>query len=128
MNRERGLQSAFIRTLNMLHECMAVSYYSGAIFDPRAKVFRRRSKNDDRPPGFPDIVGVYRGRAFAIEVKTDTGVLSSDQKRMHELMRRRGWPVAVCRTVGEVLLFINGLGVAEKPLNVCANGSTPTPL
>ena len=86
---------------------MAVTYYNGAVFDPRSKRFFKAGL--DRPNGFPDIVGCFRGLAFAIEVKSDKGVLSPAQKLVHEKMRAKGWPVGVCRSIADAEAFLQTL-------------------
>lgn len=64
-----------------------------------------------RPVGFglgvgsPDLVGVLipSGRAFCLEIKTETGRVSADQTRCHDAWRRRGIFVAVVRSVEDAM-------------------------
>ena len=107
MNREKPIQNALIRWLNLVPGCMAVTYYNGAVFDPRAKRFYKAGL--DRPNGFPDIVGSFRGQAFCIEVKSETGRLSPAQKLVHEKLKMKGWPVAVCRSIQDAEAFLRSL-------------------
>ena len=41
-------------------------------------------------PGGSDLVGVYRGRAVFIEIKTPTGRVSPDQLKFQRLVERHG--------------------------------------
>ena len=102
--KETTFQKAAVRVLNRVTGCMAVSYYNGGIFSQRLGVFL--SKQSDRPAGFPDIIGCFHGKAFAIETKTVKGKLSEAQALMHSKMNRRGWAVRVCREINEVLAFL----------------------
>ena len=86
---------------------MAVTYYNGAVLNPTRQRFQKAGL--DRPNGFPDIIGVFHGRAFAIEVKSPTGRLSPAQKLVHKKMEDKGWPVGVCRSVDEAASFIASL-------------------
>lgn len=51
--------------------------------------------------GVPDVVLLYRGRAFWIELKAGTG-LSDAQKRVHGAIAVAGGIVTVCRSVQDV--------------------------
>lgn len=55
--------------------------------------------------GLPDIVGVLKGRAFALETKLpDHGNTTSERQRyVHALMRRAGCVLGVPRSVAEAL-------------------------
>jgi hypothetical protein len=46
-------------------------------------------------PGTPDIIAIYRGRVFALELKTETGRVSQAQLECHEELRRAGATVDV---------------------------------
>ena len=52
---------------------------SVGIFDQARGVYRR-SNNKYHIKGVPDILGIYRGRFLAIEVKSEKGIVSDDQK------------------------------------------------
>ena len=54
-------------------------------------------------PGSGDIVGVYRGRAVAIDAKTGTGRLSDDQKTFRANWERSGGLYIVARCVDDAL-------------------------
>jgi hypothetical protein len=54
-------------------------------------------------PGSPDLLGSYRGLAFAWELKTEEGRVSDLQEKWHASARRRGLHVEVIRSPGEAL-------------------------
>lgn len=60
------------------------------------------------PNGFSDLFGHRRsdGRAFYIEVKTETGRVRPDQKNFLNQMRMSGALVGVARSVEEALAII----------------------
>lgn len=122
--KERQIQRAFIAFINRHRHGMAVEYYNGAVFDPKGPVpgFRGmfkgyyRAKTSDRPNGFPDIVGVWYGKPFAIEVKKEKEKPSTEQLLMHQIMNDKGWPVAVCRNFSDLEAFLNQIKAREWSL------------
>lgn len=58
--------------------------------------------------GWPDLVFAIDGKAFAVELKTSTGVVSQAQRECLERLKRNGWTVAVCRSFYEFRLTIKG--------------------
>jgi hypothetical protein len=57
-----------------------------------------------------DFVGVDRGHGVAIELKSEKGRLTKDQKRWIGELRHRGWACFVCRTIDEVIEACRVLG------------------
>lgn len=53
--------------------------------------------------GFPDLVAGYRGRTTLLEVKTDRGTLTTDERDWHAAWRGQ---VAIVRTVDEALAAV----------------------
>ncbi len=69
MATEKQIESAILDYLNILPEAKFWKVDCTGIFDPKKGVFRqKRSKH--RYKGVSDIIGFYRGRFIAIEVKT----------------------------------------------------------
>ena len=61
-------------------------------------------------PGIPDMVFVWKGRAYGFEFKTPVGVLSSAQREVHAIWNGQGIPVVVVRSVEEFqAAFINAI-------------------
>lgn len=57
--------------------------------------------------GLPDLIGVVKGRFFAIEVKMPGGQVSERQSYVHSLIRAAGGTVAVSRSVTDALEVID---------------------
>lgn len=53
-------------------------------------------------PGSSDILGVYRGRFLAIEVKSPTGKQSPDQKIFQRMVEKNGGIYLLVRSVDEL--------------------------
>lgn len=54
-------------------------------------------------PGMADIGGVYRGRHIEIEVKTDTGRQSEQQRRWERAVTRAGGVYVLARSIDDAL-------------------------
>jgi hypothetical protein len=55
--------------------------------------------------GVPDLIVLWAGRAFGLEVKAEKGTLSAKQVAAHAAMRRAGAPVAVVRSLPDAIAF-----------------------
>jgi len=62
----------------------------------------QRLKNMGLTPGCADLVIIWQGRAFFLEVKTATGRLSSAQTLFKAAARSVGSKYAIVRSVGDV--------------------------
>ncbi len=70
--------------------------------------------------GTPDILLIYRGWAFLIELKAENGRLSDAQRRVHLELKDAQAPVAVCRSLDDVRVTLSQMGVptlAVKPFD-----------
>lgn len=70
------------------------------VFDPARKVFRKMGKFT--PKGVADILGIYKGKPLAIEVKASKGVVSSDQKDFLREFTQNGGIAIVATSPQEV--------------------------
>lgn len=57
--------------------------------------------------GLPDLIGVFQGQMFGLEVKMPTGTVSTIQEHVHARMRRAGVLIGVPRSVAEALAYID---------------------
>lgn len=57
-------------------------------------------------PGGSDLVGIYRGRAVFVEVKTPIGKLSPAQKQFRDLVEGKGATYVVLRSVDDARAWI----------------------
>ena len=76
-------------------------------------------------PGVPDIMILYRGLAFGLELKTGPNKLSDAQIRVHQEMVKAGCYVAVCYSVDEVKDALIGWNV---PLHVTGGSILRLPM
>lgn len=65
---EKEIETSILQYLEILPECFAFKNQSVAVFDPSKKIFRK-AKSKFLINGTSDILGVYKSRFLAIEVK-----------------------------------------------------------
>lgn len=65
-------------------------------------------------PGGSDLIGVFRGRAIFVEIKTPTGRQSPEQKTFEQLVRGKGGIYAIVRSVDEARALLEQLS-AQVP-------------
>lgn len=94
----------------------AWSQYNGAVFDPEIGCFRRRNKY--QRDGVPDIIGIWARRPLMIEVKTKTGIVSSDQKHFLEQATHHGAIAFVCRSFQEAQKVLDSVDVSSSPVRL----------
>jgi hypothetical protein len=84
----------------------------------------KRIKNMGGRKGIADLILMYNNKTIYIEVKTDKGKLSKEQKEFQEICEKNNQPYFVVRNVDEVVKAIEKLKVdiANKILpNYCLN-------
>lgn len=62
-------------------------------------------------PGTSDIVLIWEGKAYFIEVKDDKGTQSQDQVRFEHNVNASGCPYEVVRSVGDVIGVLSEWGI-----------------
>jgi penicillin-binding protein-related factor A (putative recombinase) len=100
MTPERAIQNEICAYLKLKGAFVFV-HDSVGIFDPRKGVFRS-NKSPHRIRGVADILGIWRGRPLAIEVKTKTGRVSPHQKAFLEAWEQAGGIGFVARSLEDV--------------------------
>ena len=78
------------------------------------KVRGARLKRMGLVPGWPDIQIIYQGKYYGIEVKTSKGVLSPNQKTLHDSLINQGAKVAVVKSVAEAVDQARGWGIVRQ--------------
>ncbi len=75
----------------------------------RAKLIRYNSKMKSlgRKAGFPDIIILYQGRVLFVELKSQTGLLSTAQKSLFQEFQRTGFDVKIVRSLEEFMNVVN---------------------
>lgn len=102
---EQNFQVSLIRDLRRIlprPECFVTHFPSGGGGLMRG-IFL---KSMGLEPGFPDILIIYRGMAFGMELKAGKGRLSSVQKETHEALGRAGMDVQLVRSLDDALLAL----------------------
>lgn len=61
-------------------------------------------------PGGADLIGLWNGRFTAVEIKTDTGRQSPDQRRFQQLVEAKGGEYVILRSVDEAEAWVKSHG------------------
>lgn len=64
-------------------------------------------------PGGADLIGIYRGRFIAVEIKTPTGRQSPDQRTFQALVESKGGTYTILRSVEEARAWAASLEVSH---------------
>jgi hypothetical protein len=56
--------------------------------------------------GVPDLVFIWAGKTRYIEVKTESGRLSTEQVKLHQKWKEQGVEVKVCRSSREIIELV----------------------
>jgi hypothetical protein len=112
--RESSITRAIMQFLRSLPDCHAVKTWGGPI-----------------SAGLPDILGCWRGRAFALEVKRPGGKLTPRQAAGLDTWRRAGAIAAVVRSVDDARAALGvppaGDGAERPRASGGAYGAQPSP-
>ena len=97
---EKEIERQILDYLHTLPGCVAWKHHQLI-----ANKHRRRGKYE--PKGIPDIIGVYRGRFIAIEVKRPKGgVVKQEQKLFIELLNKYGGLAFIATSVEDVQRYL----------------------
>lgn len=66
-------------------------------------------------PGFPDLICIWCGEVFFVEVKTDKGRLSPAQKRVIDAIRRNVGRVIVARSCDDLAGYVTAIKDKHMP-------------
>jgi len=105
---EKDIERSILHYLSMLPNCFSWKEDSqGMIWDKggERKVIKLRSRY--RAEGKSDILGVYRGKFFAIEVKSGRGKPTQAQLNFIESIKRAGGHGIVVWSLDEAISFMN---------------------
>jgi penicillin-binding protein-related factor A (putative recombinase) len=114
---EKDIEEQILVYLNSLPGCFAFKVVTSGFYNSSKRIYQ---KNRSRfvIPGCSDVIGVFRGGFFAVEVKTPT-THRSFKKRPTELNRRQmafmgrvqvnGGRAIVASTIEHVIELIKGL-------------------
>lgn len=105
---ETATQRQILAALSALPECLVWRNETGLVAWPNAPHKRFRIGT----PGSPDIVGVYKGRAIGVEVKSARGRQSRQQCRFKQQWEKAGGVYVIARSVDDAL---QGIGADHEP-------------
>lgn len=107
--KESEIQSQIIDYLQLLENQGKLFFQrtnNTPVFDPRTKKFRSLAKGQKK--GFPDVLVLIQGRTIGLEVKSDVGRQSKEQKEMEQQFKRQKAWYYVVRSVEEVKRIMSG--------------------
>lgn len=64
-------------------------------------------------PGGADLIGMFRGRFVAVEIKTATGRQSPEQRKFEALVKARGGVYVILRSVEDALAWVADMRRAQ---------------
>jgi hypothetical protein len=102
---EREIQAAVAQFLNFALPADAMFHHS-PMEGKRGWKAQADLKSSGAQAGFPDIVILWQGRAFTIELKAPKKYLSPVQKVAHRRLEKAGIPIRVCHSVTEVAMTL----------------------
>jgi len=70
--------------------------------------------------GFPDLICLPYANVgvFFIEVKSARGRVSTQQQQVHAMLRERGYPVCVAKSVDDVRDFLQAEGIGFNEVQI----------
>ena len=100
---EKQIEASILGWLKAKKIC-AVKIFNGGSYNQKRGKFIFSSS---RTPGVSDIIVAYKGIAIAIEVKSEAGRQSPDQKAFEALWTNAGGYYTVARSIEDVENFLN---------------------
>lgn len=98
---EIAIESECLAWLNSVPGVFAWKNHTAGFFDPKRRIFRRHH-SPWAIRGTSDILGVYRGRLIAVEVKAKGGRISSEQSLFIDRVREFGALACVVWSLDEL--------------------------
>lgn len=103
--KEQDIQNAILDYLN-LKGIFAWQNKTQGTYDPVRKRFR---SNPRMKKGVSDILGIFKGKPLAIEVKTEKGKATEEQKIFLQRFQAEGGVAGVVRSIEDVENLLNGV-------------------
>lgn len=99
---EQDIKNSILDWLATQRQCIAWVTDSIGIWDPTKQIYRKRRGKHARL-GVSDIIACWNGQLLAIEVKSEKGRLSPEQKIFFEDITRVGGRVMLARSIDDVI-------------------------
>lgn len=100
---ESKIQSGIIDYLNILEKQGRLFFHrsnNNPVYDPVGKKFRSLAKGQKK--GFPDIVVLADKRFIGLEVKSEKGYQTKEQKEIEKSFLKQGFEYYVVRSIDDV--------------------------
>jgi hypothetical protein len=102
---ESDFQATVMKYLNLALPPDAIAHHSPGE-GKRTKAAQATLRRSGYQAGWPDVLVIFRGKAFLIELKTPIGRVSMAQRAMHKRLVYAGAEVMICRNLGEVYVAL----------------------
>lgn len=98
---EKTIEKQILQYLTYLKDGYFWKNNSTGVYDPVKNTFRK-AKSPFLINGVSDIIGIYQGKVFFIEVKTKTGRQSVSQKLFQANIERCGGTYLLVRSLSDI--------------------------
>lgn len=115
---EKEIENGILHFLNAFLGIRAYKIQTTGVYDSKQGCFRKRGKYVRK--GMSDIIGIVEGRFLAIEVKSEKGVLSPDQKSFIMDVNESGGVAFVARSIQDVVTNLTKFFPENKALRELA--------
>lgn len=111
---EHNLQVACVAWFRLQYPQYAKLLFAVPNGGYRNRIEAKRLKKEGVLAGVPDLIFLYRGLVYPIEMKTKNGKLGSNQKELHEFWNEHlQCNVFVCRSFDQFKEIINNIIVND---------------
>lgn len=73
-------------------------------------------KRQGLTPGIPDLLIVYRGKVFGLELKSQSGAMTDSQKTMFPKLRTAGMRIEIARSHSEAIQHIRDMAIPLRTI------------
>lgn len=115
---EKEIEHGILHFLNAFLGVRAYKIQTTGVYDANRGCFRKRGKYVRK--GMSDIIGIVEGRFLAIEVKSENGTLTPDQKSFILDVNESGGIAFVARSIQDVVTNLTKYFPENRPLREMA--------
>jgi len=110
MTLEKEIENSILNYLDFLPNCFAWKNQNVGIYDARKRTYRK-SNSKHQFKGISDILGIYKGKMLAIEVKQPKKKPTEDQQKFINKINENGGIAFVATCINDVEVY---LGTANR--------------
>ena len=107
--RESALHQSLVQWLNL--SLPREAFFFHPMNNPRSAIQGAHFKKLGMRAGIPDLVVLYGGKFVALEVKSERGRLSSEQKQVHAAIKNAGCEVFTVHSLMEAQMALELCGI-----------------